>query len=94
MLATDISMKVRNDFDRPDEIELVLSLLEDFTKQHHDLSSDRIMRCVVFVANGDLDLLDKALELAVIDYRDLIVWAEYDEKRLQVRDLSKPFGMP
>ena len=60
--------------------------------ENQELSVDRILRCIVFVANGELDLLDKAIELAKIDYRDLIVWAEYDEKREQVRDLSVPFS--
>jgi hypothetical protein len=92
MIASDITTRVTNDFDRPDEAGLVLSVLEDFQKQNPDLSSDRIIRCMVQVANGDLDRLDQAIELAVVDYRDLIVWAEYDENRLQIRDLSKPFA--
>lgn len=93
MLSSDIRLKVIHDFDRPDEAQLVLKLLEEFKAQNRDLSGDRIVRCIVFVANGDLDLLDKALQLAVIDYRDLIVWAEYDKDRVQIRDMTKPFKM-
>ena len=68
-----------------------MSVLADFVDQHQELSSDRILRCIVFVANGDLNRLEKAIDLAKTDYRDLIVLAEYDEKNERVRDLSNPF---
>ena len=92
MLAQDISDKLNRDFEDSEEAALALSVLADFMEGNQELSVDRILRCIVFVANGDLDLLDKAIELAKIDYRDLIVWAEYDEKRERVRDLSAPFS--
>jgi hypothetical protein len=49
------------------------------------------VRCIVFVANGDLNRIEKAIDLAKTDYRDLIVLAEYDEKNERVRNLSNPF---
>ena len=91
MLAQDILGKVIWDFETPDESDLVLTLLVDFTEQNPELASDRILRCIVFVAQGDLDTFDKAIDLATIDYRDLIVWAEYDGNYERVRDLSTPF---
>ena len=68
-----------------------MSVLADFVGQNKELSSDRIVSCIVFVANGDLNRLEKAIDLAGEDYRDLIVWAEYDEKNERVRDLTNPF---
>ncbi|UCD30793.1 MAG: hypothetical protein JSV38_08135, partial [Desulfobacterales bacterium] len=79
MLAQDILGKVNRDFEAPDEAALALSVLADFAEQNRKLASDRVLRCIVFVAKGDLDVLDKAIDLAKTDYRDLIVWAEYDE---------------
>lgn len=93
MVAEDIIKKVRLDFPRLDEAQLVLALLHEFAEQNPALSGDRLLRCIVYVANGDLDLFAKAIELAVVDYRDLVVWAEYDENRFQIRDLSKPFEL-
>ena len=90
-LARDIVEKVNQDFADPDETALALSVLADFAEQNQALASDRILRCMVFVANGDLDVLGKAMDLAMIDYRDLIVWGEYDENYQRVRDLSIPF---
>ena len=91
MLVRDILGKVNKDFKTPEEAALALSVLADFVDQNQELSSDRILRCIVFVANGDLDRLEKAIDLAKKDYRDLIVWAEYDEKNERIRDLSKSF---
>jgi hypothetical protein len=91
ILARDIWGKVNKDFETPEEAALALSVLADFVDQNQELSSDRIVRCIVFVANGDLNRLEKAIELAKEDHRDLIVWAEYNEKNERVRDLTNPF---
>ena len=91
MLARDIWGKVNKDFETPEEAALALSVLADFVDQNQELASDRLLRCIVFVAKGDLNRLEKAIDLAKEDYRDLIVWAEYDEKSKRVRDLTNPF---
>jgi len=91
MLARDILGKVNKDFETPEEAALALSVLADFLVQNQELSSDRLVRCIVFVANGDLNRLEQAIDLAKKDYRDLIVWAEYDDKDERVRDLTNPF---
>ena len=91
MFAPDILEKIKRDFDSPDEADLALSVLADFVDQNQDLSSDRILRCIVFVANGDIDKLEKAIDLASTDYRDLIVWAEYNGEEKRLRDLSVAF---
>ena len=91
VLAQDIIDRLNRDFEDPGEAALALSVLADFAEEKQELSNDRIYRCIVFVARGDLNRLGEAIDLAKIDYRDLIVWAEYDEKRERVRDLSFPF---
>jgi hypothetical protein len=91
MVPRDIWGKVNKDFETPEEAALALSVLSDFVDQNQDLASDRILRCIVFVAQGDFNRLEKAINVAKKDYRNLIVWAEYDEKSERVRDLTKPF---
>jgi len=91
MLAQDIVERIRRDFEDPDEADLALSVLKDFAEKNKEPPSDRVLRGIVFVANGDLDRLGQAIDLARIDYRDLIVWAEYDENRQRVRNLSTSF---
>ena len=57
-----------------------------------DLKSDRLSRCALFLAQGSLQKLEEAVALGREDYRDLIVAAEYDSFRLQLRDFNRPFG--
>ena len=91
MLARDIWGKVNKDFETPEEAALALSVVADFVEQNRELSSDRIVRCLVFLADGDLDRLEEALDLAKKNHRDLLVRAEYNEKNDRVRDLTQPF---
>lgn len=91
MFPRDMIERLNRDFETPEDVELALSVLADFMEQNRELSTDRILRCIVFVASGDFDTLERAIELAKTDYRDLIVWAEYDGHENRVRDLTKPF---
>jgi hypothetical protein len=58
---------------------------------------ERSLRCVVYLADGDVRLLPLLIEQAVSDYRDVIFWAEYTHLESphpkRVRDFGKPFGM-
>lgn len=59
--------------------------------------SDRTIRCIIFLANGDIEKLNHYTECADRDYRDVIYWAEYFEgadktKPRRVRNFNKPFG--
>ena len=57
-----------------------------------DLKSDRLSRCALFIAQGSLEKLEKAVAMGKEDYRDLIMAAEYDSFHIQLRDFSRPFG--
>ena len=56
-----------------------------------DLGSDRLSRCVLFLAQGSLQKLEEAVSLGRKDYRDLIFSAEYDCGDQQLRDFNLPF---
>jgi hypothetical protein len=90
-LAPDIQARVAADFGTADAAA-VRELLEGERRAVPDVFGDRILRCAVYVAAGDVDELLRALALARLDPRDLIVWAEYDNVfGPRLRDLSKPF---
>ena len=91
-LADDILAKVRQDFSGGEMLP-VIELLTDLQKEDARLFSDRILRCILFVACGKFDALADAVALARLDFRDLIVNAEYDGHfGAQQRDLSLPFA--
>lgn len=55
----------------------------------------RILRCVVALAEGDIQRLSDFLKAAAGDYRDVIFWAEYTNLDAphprRIRDFSRPF---
>lgn len=91
-LPADLLRRVNRDFNDPATATQAIRRLERARAEAPDLFSGRILRCAVFAAAGNLETLDRALDLARIDYRDLIVWAEYDNDfENRRRDLSRPF---
>jgi len=91
-LTPDIRDRIADDFGA-DAASAVATVLERERSASPDLFTDRILRCAVHAAAGDLDTLRRALDLARIDYRDLIVWAEYDNAfGDRKRDLTRPFS--
>lgn len=93
MLPQDIITKVRQDFSEDDAIAIV-QLLGELQKENPTIFSDRILRCIVFSAEGSFEELECAVALARIDWRDVIVNAEYDKDReTRRRDFELPFNM-
>ena len=58
--------------------------------------NERTARCIIFLAEGDLQILRTMAKVAKEDYRDVIFWAEYTnhEKRPQlVRNFNLPVDL-
>jgi hypothetical protein len=91
VLPEDIITKVRQDFSEDDSL-LVLKMFKELQKENPNVFSDRIMRCLVVRASGQIEKLTEAIELARLDWRDLITAAEYHWGDC-VRLLSLPFGV-
>lgn len=60
------------------------------------LKTDRVIRCIIFLARGNLTDLNKYIKTATFDTRDVMLLAEYEKlsgdlnyKRL--RDFNKTF---
>jgi hypothetical protein len=91
-LADDILARVRRGFSGGETVA-VIDQLEGLQREDCELFSNRILRCIVFVAAGKLAVMEQAIAQARVDYRDLIIWAEYDGHfGAQQRDLSLPFA--
>jgi len=90
MLPEDIIKKVRQDF-AEDEGLCVLQTLKASCEGNPSLFSDRILRCVVVLAQGRLKVFNQAVALAHQDWKELISPAEYHSGNC-VRLLSVPFG--
>jgi len=87
-LLPDILAKVQKDFGA--DAGQALALLSLSVPE-----TPRVLRCVLFLANGDLKQLAFYVRVAAGDYRDVIFWAEYvDHEKLnpkRVRDFNRAF---
>lgn len=88
----DIKIEIQKSFKQrsKDAIELIQKQFAD-TKM-----SNRIIRCVIFLAEGDLEKLEHFIDIAKTDYRDVIFMAEYTDHESKhpkrIRDLNRSFG--
>ena len=91
-LTKDIKIEIQKLFKQrsKDAIQLI-------QKQFADIKmSNRIIRCVIFLADGDLEKLEHFIDIAKTDYRDVIFMAEYTDHRSKhpkrIRDFNRSFG--
>ena len=94
-LPDDIKTFVQQKFVQNEQLE-VMHVLE--TAKIHDGSAaeQRLLRCALIASDLTLNGLLKQIEALKIDWRDVIVGGEYEERNQQlvrVRDLSKPFTL-
>jgi hypothetical protein len=85
-MLLDIVEYVRRNFEEPDR-SVVATVLESYAGPE----PDRVRRCVLHLANGNAGEVKNLIEAATVDYRDVILWAEYDSGDRQLRDCSRPF---
>jgi hypothetical protein len=72
------------------------TMLIDAIQKAGCLKTDRVIRCIIFLAKGNLTELNKYIETATFDTRDVMFWAEYEgvkenENPKRVRDFNKTF---
>ena len=82
-LDPDILARVPHDFPPGDVTGRLAQLAEASTCQ-------RILRCIVFAARGHPWYFDYLCKLAMIDYRDVIMAAEYEREGARLYDFNKP----
>ena len=90
----DINARIRTDFGE-NSSKATTMLLDAINKVEY-LKTDRVIRCIIFLAKGNLTDLNKYIETATFDTRDVMLWAEYEglkenEKPVRVRDFNKTF---
>jgi hypothetical protein len=90
----DINARIRTDFEE-NSSKATTMLLDAINKVEY-LKTDRVIRCIIFLAKGNLTDLNKYIETATFDTRDVMLWAEYEglkenEKPKRVRNFNKTF---
>lgn len=73
----DINARIQTDFG--ENSIRATKMLIDVIKKVDYLKTDRVIRCIIFLAKGNLKDLSKYIERATIDTRDIMLWAEYEK---------------
>lgn len=91
--ATDIINRINSDFG--DKASEATKFIEQAILDCDYLNHARIIRCIIYLADKNIDDLNKYIKAAKEDPRDVMFWAEYvnhNEKHpVHVRDFNKPF---
>lgn len=84
-IQPDIVDRVRADF-APEVVADILTQLEAAS------STPRIQRCIVFASRGHPWYFSYLCHLTKIDYRDVIMAAEYDRLDIRLYDFNQPLS--
>jgi hypothetical protein len=90
----DIKARIESDF--PGKTDEVLKMIIERFEKTNFLENDRILRCIIFLADKDIEKLNHYIDAAMIDPRDVMLWAEYTNYEIgkdpkKMRDFNKAF---
>ena len=83
MITPDIKKKVEIDFGlgrSASVLSNIEGLVERFYAQYRKNPSARMIRCILHLAEGKEEEVTRLIEATITDWRDVILWAEHDEK--------------
>ena len=91
----DIIVRINTDFG--ESANKATTMLIDAIAKVDYLKTDRVIRCIIFLAKGNLTDLSKYIETAAFDTRDVMHWAEYEKLNgdlnfRRLRDFNKTFA--
>ena len=90
----DITTRIKIDFGiKSDE---VFERLTQAIEKTEYISNDRVIRSIIFLSEGNLQELNRYIEVATYDTRDVMFWAEYENLNnnsnpKRIRDFNKTF---
>lgn len=91
--TTDILNRIQTDF-KGNAAEAT-TLLSSLISKTGYINEDRVIRSVLFLAQGDFIKLKSHIKAALSDPRDVVFWAEYtnhqDKHPTKIYDFDKPF---
>lgn len=89
-LPEDVKSRIINEYPNKGNQEFIInSLIKLGTDWEFD--GARVPRCILFLSKGNFGLFKENLKRASEDWRDVILYAEYDENDNQIYDFNKTF---
>ncbi len=91
----DILERIESDYGN--KASEVMLIFENAISKADHLNNSRIIRCVLFLADKNIEKLNQIIEAAIGDPRDVMFWAEYinheqPDKIKLIRDFNRPFS--
>lgn len=91
---TDINERIKTDFG--DKASDAFEILKDAVVKTDYLNHPRIIRCIIFLSDKNIEKLKSNIQTAINDPRDVMFWAEYTKRDIEqnpkrVRDFNKTF---
>jgi len=84
----DITNRIKLDF--AERWNVAFSRIQELIISDETFRNNKIVRAIIYLANKDVTRLEEIIELAKIDYGDILMNAEYDKKK-RVRDFENEF---
>ncbi|MFC5049079.1 hypothetical protein ACFPK9_15985 [Rubritalea spongiae] len=90
-MPLDVFQKIEHDF--KSDAPTVHERLKELDAQTKGLISNRLLRSIIYLADGDFKKLELYIQQARKDWRDVLWQAEYDspDSQKQSRDFNKTF---
>lgn len=85
-MKADIEKMIKSNFTDIDKAGRIISKLSVPSDE-----MDRVIRCVIYLSDGDYDSLESWVKTANIDRRDIYFFAEYDNRSERKWNFSKEF---
>ena len=90
LYPTDIKKRLESDYGK-NSGEAKRSI-QELIISNKEFRNERIVRALIFAGNKDIVHLKKMIELTRIDWRDLLMNAEYEYPEKRVRNFNNKFG--
>jgi hypothetical protein len=93
MFGSDIQKRIEKDFgaSAPSVAEELEKFIESFRAVSGTHPGDRVIRCIVHLAERKRENIGHYIKAALGDPRDVMFWAEYDREEKRIHDFSMRF---
>lgn len=71
----------------------VFDLLDLYGREEHEYEKERVQLAIIKLSRGDLAKLREYVNLAKIDYRDVLMSAEYNQDGSEIKDPYRVIGI-
>ncbi|MBA6339287.1 hypothetical protein H4J57_19045 [Colwellia sp. BRX8-7] len=85
----DIEVWINNNYS---DAERAKEIIQPLLALDTEINLSRIVRCTLFLSESDYDSLESYTNKALNDPRNVLWWAEYDNRNVQKRDFNYSFN--